>query len=121
MQVILAENQRAQFIVQADLIEKLGPELVERLAEIMAAMKPEIAEARLYNFAGANGSGDVSKNLAQASSLGMLEQVLSSEGLNAAVSGLLKKLGNSAEAPNPIASSEPTEALAQASLEESVS
>lgn len=101
LKLVLAENQRAQFIVQAELIQQLGPELVQRLADIMAAMKPAIGETKLYSFGGSDKSaGDVSKTLAQASSLGMLEQVLSNEGLASAVMGLLGKLGKNADAPS---------------------
>ena len=90
---VKTQNDKASITVYAELIEKLGPDLVEQLPQIMAALTPEagvLGETKVYSFAGGNAGGEIAKTLAGANGLSVLSTLLEENSLANMVNSLTR-------------------------------
>ena len=93
LELVRTRNAKTTITVYGEMLEMLGPDLVEKLPEIMQALTPEpgvLGETKVYSFAGGNAGGEIAKTLAGANGLSMLSTMLEENSLSDLVNTLTR-------------------------------
>jgi uncharacterized membrane protein YqiK len=100
LEVVKTQNAKTAVTVYEGLLEKLGPELIEKLPEILSALAPEpgvLGETKVYSFAGGNAGGEIAKTIAGTNGLAMLSTMLEENSLSSIVNSITQFMKTKAE------------------------
>ena len=100
LEVVKTQNTKTIVAVYEGLLEKLGPDLIEKLPEIMEALTPEpgvLGETKVYSFAGGNAGGEIAKTIAGTNGLSVLSTMLEENSLSDIVSSITRLLRTKAD------------------------
>lgn len=100
LEVVKTQNAKTVVTVYEGLLEKLVPELIEKLPEIMEAITPEpgvLGETKVYSFAGGNAGGEIAKTIAGVNGLSVLSTMLEENSLSDIVSSITRLIKTKAD------------------------